>query len=61
MTLESRHLCTGFVNPPALEDVDFTNERVLETAPFHLDLSGLDAEALDLMFSFDFMYAGNHD
>src|SRR5262249_23301292 len=61
VTLESRRLGTGFVNPPSLEDLDATAERVLETAPFHLDLSGLDAESLDVMFSFDFMYAGNHD
>jgi len=61
VTLEGRRLCTGYVNPPNLEDVDFTNERVLETAPFHLDLSPLDAEALDVMYSFDFVYAGNHD
>jgi hypothetical protein len=61
VTLEGRRLCTGYVNPANLEDVDFTNERVLETAPFHLDLSPLDAEALDVMYSFDFVYAGNHD
>src|SRR5260370_4433708 len=61
VTLEGRRLCTGYVNPADLEDVDFTNERVLETAPCHLDLSPLDAEALDVMYSFDFVYAGNHD
>ena len=61
VTLESRRLCTGYVNPPSLEDVDYTNERVLTMAPFHLDVSSLDAEALDVMFSFDFTYAGNHD
>src|SRR5207244_4765249 len=61
VTLESRRLCTGYVNPDSLEEVDRTNDRVLELAPFHLDLSALDAEALDVMFSFDFTYAGNHD
>lgn len=61
VTLESRRLCMGFVNPPAVEEVDVLAQRVLETAPFHLDLSPIDAEALDVTFSFDFMYAGNHD
>jgi hypothetical protein len=61
VTMESRRLGMGYVNPPSLDDVDATAERVLETAPFHLDLSALDAEALDVMFTFDFMYAGNHD
>lgn len=61
VTMESRRLGMGYLNPPSLEDVDATAERVLETAPFHLDLSPLDAESLDVMFTFDFMYAGNHD
>ena len=29
-SLDARRLCTGFVNPPALEDGDAHNERVLE-------------------------------
>ena len=61
VTLEARRLCSGYVNPPSFEEVDATNERVLETAPYHLDLSPLDTEALDFMYSFDFVYAGNHD
>ena len=61
VNLESRRLGTGYYNPPSMEEVDATAERVLETAPFHLDLSPLDAEALDVMFTFDFSYAGNHD
>jgi len=61
ITLEARRLCIGFVNPPALEDADGTNERLLEIAPYHLDLSGLDTESLDVLFNFDLMYAGNHD
>jgi len=61
VTLESRRLCAGFVNPPALEDADQQHERVLEVAPYHLDFSPLDCESLDVLFVFDFAYAGNHD
>lgn len=61
VTLESRRLNLGYVNPPELEEADETAERILDIAPAHLDLSPLDAEALDVMFTFDFMYAGNHD
>jgi hypothetical protein len=61
VTLESRRLCLGYVNPPAVEDADAINERLLELAPYHLDLSPLDCEALDVLFSFDFLYSGNHD
>lgn len=61
VTLETRRLCIGYVNPPGLEEADALHEQVLEVAPFHLDLSPLDAEALDVLFAFDFVYTGNHD
>jgi hypothetical protein len=61
VTLESRRLCSGYVNPPELEDADALHERVLEMAPYHLDFSPLDCEALDVLYSFDFTYGGNHD
>lgn len=61
VTLETRRLCTGFVNPPALEAADTQHERVLELAPYHLDFSHLDCEAQDVLFAFDFMFSGNHD
>src|SRR5437879_10606429 len=38
VTLETRRVCTGYVNPPELEDADKHHERVLELAPYHLDL-----------------------
>jgi len=61
VTLESRRLCLGYVNPPGLDEADDTAERILDVAPAHLDISPIDVEALDVMFTFDFMYAGNHD
>ena len=61
VTLEPRRLCTGYVNPPELEEADRQHERVLELAPYHLDFSSLDCEAMDVLFAFDFMFTGNHD
>ena len=61
VSLEARRLCAGFVNPPDLDDADAQHEQVLEVAPYHLDFSPLDSEALDVLFVFDFAYAGNHD
>lgn len=61
VTLESRRLCAGFVNPPDLESVDTLHEHVLEVAPYHLDFNPLETEAQDVLFAFDFMYGGNHD
>ena len=61
MTLETQRICAGYVNPPAIEAADAQHERVLDIAPYHLDLSPLDVEALDVLFAFDFMFSGNHD
>lgn len=60
-TLEGKRLSTGYVNPPDIETADQQHERILELAPYHLDFSPLDCEALDVLFAFDFMYSGNHD
>jgi hypothetical protein len=61
VSLEAKRFCSGYVNPPTVEAADAHHERVLEVAPFHLDFSPLDCEALDVLFAFDFMYSGNHD
>jgi hypothetical protein len=61
VTLESRRICTGYVNPPSLEAADIQHERVLELVPYHLDFGSLDCEAMDVLFAFDFTFTGNHD
>jgi hypothetical protein len=61
VSLDRRRLCCGFVNPPSLEAADEHLTRILELAPFHLDLSGLQTESLDVMYHFDLIYQGNHD
>jgi hypothetical protein len=61
VTLESRRLCSGYVNPPALDAADTQHERILDIAPHHLGLDPLDCEAMDVLFAFDFTYSGNHD
>lgn len=59
--LEPKRFASGYVNPPSIEIADAQHERVLEIAPFHLDFGSLDCEALDVLFSFDLLYTGNHD
>jgi hypothetical protein len=61
VAIEPRRLCTGHVNPDALEDAYRQHELVLELAPHLLTITQLDCEALDVMFGFDFNYQGNHD
>jgi hypothetical protein len=60
-SLDQRRLCAGFVNPPTLDDADASNERVLEIAPYHLDIGGMQTESMDVLYYFDFVYQGNHD
>lgn len=60
-SLDHRRLSAGFVNPPTLDDADIHNERILEIAPYHLDISGMQTESMDVLYYFDFLYQGNHD
>ncbi|HEX3726553.1 MAG TPA: hypothetical protein VHV08_09940 [Pirellulales bacterium] len=60
-TVESRRLCSGYVNPANIDDALEQHRLVLELAPYMLSLSTLDCEALDLLFGFDFTYRGNHN
>jgi hypothetical protein len=59
--MDNRRIWSGYMNPPTLEEADEQHERTLELAPYHLDLSHLNCDALDVMFAFDFVYSGNHD
>lgn len=61
ISLERHRMCSAYVNPPSIEEVDRQNEVVLEMAPYHLDFSPIDCELLDVAFTFNFLYAGNHD
>jgi hypothetical protein len=60
-SIDGRRLCMGFVNPPAVEDADAHNERILSMAPYHLDLHAMQTESMDVLYYFDFLYQGNHD
>ncbi len=60
-TIENRRLCSGHVNPAAIDDALEQHRLVLELAPYMLSLSTIDCEAIDLLFGFDFTYRGNHN
>jgi hypothetical protein len=61
LAIEPRRLCSGHVNPSALDEAYRQHEMVLDLAPHLLTISLLDCEALDVMYGFDFTYEGNHD
>lgn len=61
VAIESKRVCSGYVNPPSPEVALEQHLLVLELIPYMLSVSPLDCEALDLMYGFDFAYRGNHD
>lgn len=61
LSQEPRRLCSGFVNPPDLDEAEEQHRLVLDLVPYMLSVSPLDCEALDYMMGFDFSYRGNHD
>ncbi len=61
LSMEPRRICSGYVNPPTVEDALEQHRLVLELVPYMLSVSRLDCEAMDLLFGFDFTYRGNHN
>jgi hypothetical protein len=61
MSLESKRICSGFVNPPSVDSAMEQHLLTLELAPYMLSVSPLDCEALDFLMGFDFAFKGNHD
>jgi hypothetical protein len=61
LSLRRTSLRTGHVNPQEMEDTYRYHRMVLELAPYHLTISPLDIDYLELLFGFDFECDGNHD
>jgi hypothetical protein len=61
LSMESRRICSGVVNPTDLDAAEAQHRLVLDLVPFMLSVSPLDCEALDYMMGFDFVCRGNHD
>jgi hypothetical protein len=60
-SVETKRFCSGYVNPPSLEEALQQHETVLDLAPYALSASPLDCESINLMYGFDFNYRGNHN
>lgn len=60
-TIETRRVCSGYVNPASVEDALEQHRLVLDLVPYSLSISPLDCESLNLMYGFDFTYRGNHN
>ncbi len=61
MALRRTSIRTGHVNPPSMEQAYRFHRLVLEVSPFHLTISPLDIDYLELLFGFDLECNANHD
>jgi hypothetical protein len=61
VTLESRRLCAGHVNPESLDESLKLHSLLLQQAPYELGLSPVEVDYLDILFGFDLSFRGNHD
>jgi hypothetical protein len=59
--LEPGALRFGCFSPPSSRDCREFAAFLLEQAPYHLTLSDLDIDHLEIVYGFDMEYSGNHD
>jgi len=52
---------TGCVNPPTMDEAYALHRLILEVAPYHLTISPLDVDYVELLFGFDLECKANHD
>jgi hypothetical protein len=61
VSVEQKRLTSGHVNPTSIEEALKLHSLVLDMAPHHLGISGLEIDYLDVLFGFDLTFGGNHD
>jgi hypothetical protein len=61
LSLESKRLSAGHVNPEGIDEALKLHEMVLQNAPHLLGISPLEIDYLDVLFGFDLTFSGNHD
>jgi hypothetical protein len=61
MSLETRRLSSGHVNPSSVEEAMGLHTLLLQVAPYQLGVSPVEIDYLDVLFGFDLEFSGNHD
>ncbi|HEY1921146.1 MAG TPA: hypothetical protein VGG44_00155 [Tepidisphaeraceae bacterium] len=61
VTLEAKRLSAGHVNAATVEESLRLHRLLLQLAPFHLGISPVEIDYLDVLFGFDLSFSGNHD
>lgn len=59
--IEGGALRFGCFSPPSCRDFRAFSAFLLDQAPYHLTLSDLDIDHLEVVYGFDMEYGGNHD
>jgi hypothetical protein len=60
-SVDTRRVCSGYVNPPSVEEAIKQHASILDRVGYMLSISPLDCESLNIMYGFDFNYRGNHN
>ena len=61
MSVETKRLSSGHVNPASVEDAMKLHKLLLDIAPHQLGISPVEIDYLDMLFGFDLEFSGNHD
>ncbi len=61
LALRRTSVRSGHVNPQSMEEAYTFHRLLLEISPYHLTISPLDVDYLELMFGFDLECKENHD
>ena len=61
LALRRTSIRTGHVNPTDLQSAYAMHKLILELAPYHLTISPLDVDYLELLLGFDLECKSNHD
>ena len=61
VSLESDRIVAGCADPDDLQQAYSLHNQVLELIPYMLGVSPLDTDAMDITYTMDFDYQGNHD
>ncbi len=61
LALRQTSLRMGHVNPPSMEAAMKTHQLMLEVAPYHLTISPLDVDFVELLFGFDLECSSDQD
>ncbi|MEM6393555.1 MAG: hypothetical protein AAF797_12335 [Planctomycetota bacterium] len=61
LAIRQNSIRSGHVNPPTMESAASFHKLLLEQSPYHLTISPLDVDYLEVMFGFDLECKRDHD